>query len=295
MIRILALGVTLAAAGCSGSKADVATRVVRDLAGRDVAVPVSVRRVVSIVPSCTELLFAAGAGDLVVGVTTYCEYPPEAARVTKIGDLRVNYEAVLALRPDLVVSSHDLAARSNDQLRGLGLRVLCVDPKSVADIGAAIRLLGDVAGRKEAAEASAAAFERRIEEVARRVRDVGRRPTVYIEASSQPHAAAPGMTADEIIRLAGGTNIITESHAGMWMPIAWEVVLARDPEVVVVAHEYPPHPRERPGWSGLRAVRAGRVRDWDKAHFMYPTPRLATGLELLARELHPERFDAKDR
>lgn len=294
-MKRIALVFVLALTGCPAPRPGVATRVVRDLEGREVSVPVEVRRVVSIVPSVTELTFAAGAGDLVVGDTTYCDYPPEAKDRPKIGDIRVNYEAVVALKPDLIVSSHDLAARSNGQLRGLGLPVFCVDPKSVAEIGAAIRLLGEVTHRAAAAEKAAKDFESRVAEVLRRVRNVERRPTVYIEASSQPHAAAPGMTADEIIRLAGGTNIITESYAGKWIPISWELVLSRDPEFIVVAHTYAPHPRERPGWAGLRAVKSGRVFDWDKSHFMYPTPRLAGGLELLAKTLHPECFDASHR
>jgi iron complex transport system substrate-binding protein len=258
-------------------------------------VPVTVKRVVSIVPSLTEMLFAAGAGDLVVGVTKYCDYPPEAKSIPKIGDMRVNYEAVVALAPDLIVSSHDLAARSNEQLRGLGYPVLCLDPKNLEEVAAGLRLLGGVTGRSESAERAAVEHERRVEAILARVRNVTRRPTVYLEASSQPHAAAPGMTADEIIRLAGGTNIITETHAGKWIPISWELVLSRDPEVIVVAHEYAPRPWDRPGWSDLRAVKGKRVHEFDKAHFLFPTPRLAKGLEELAKVLHPECFDEKDR
>ena len=291
-MRKLAILLFVLLAGCPAPKERVPTRKIRDLAGREVPVPVDVKRIVSIVPSVTEMLFAAGAGDLVVGVTTYCDYPPEAMQVAKIGDMRVNYEAVVTLKPDLIVSSHDLAAKSNEQLRGLGYPVLGLDPKNLAEIAAGLRLLGEVTGRREAAERAAVEHERRVEAILARVGKVTRRPTVYLEATSQPHAAAPGMTADEIIRLAGGTNIITESYAGKWIPISWEVVLSRDPEFIVVAHKYDPQPRERPGWAGLQAVKAGRVFEWDKAHFMYPTPRLAVGLELLARALHPECFDA---
>jgi len=157
-----------------------------------------------------------------------------------------------------------------------------------------LRLLGDVTGRRAPAEAAATAFEKRVASVVERVKDVKRRPTVYLEATSTPHAAAPGMTADEIIRLAGGTNIITEAHAGKWIPISWELVLARDPEFVIVAHDYTPFPWERPGWGDLRASK-GERRIFDEAEFQYPTPRLALGLERLARLLHPECFDEKDR
>ena len=288
------LAILILAIGC-GRPADKApVRVIRDLTGANVEVPVKVERIVSVVPSATELVFAAGAGDLVVGVTTWCDYPPEAARIAKIGDMRVNYEAVVALKPDLIVSANNLAARTNEQLRGLGLRVLCLDPQSLADIGFAIRLLGDVTGRRDAADRAAAEFDRRVAAVLERVKDVKRRPTVYLEASSTPHAAAPGMTGDEIIRLAGGTNIITETHAGKWIPISWELVLSRDPEFVIVAHDYTPYPWDRPGWSGLQASKKEKLM-FDKAEFMFPTPRLATGLERLARLLHPECFDEKNK
>lgn len=288
------LAILILAIGC-GRPADKApVRVVRDLTGAAIEVPVKVERIVSVVPSATELVFAAGAGDLVVGVTTWCTYPPEAARIAKIGDMRVNYEAVVALNPDLIVSSHDLAARTNEQLRGLNLRVLTIDPKSMSDIGLALRLLGEVTGRRDSAEQAATAFDKRVASVLDRVKNVSRRPTVYLEASSTPHAAAPGMTGDEIIRLAGGTNVITETHAGKWIPISWELVLSRDPEFVIVAHDYAPFPWDRTGWSELRASKKENLK-FDKAEFMYPTPRLAAGLERLARLLHPECFDEKNR
>ncbi|HZL72756.1 MAG TPA: helical backbone metal receptor [Planctomycetota bacterium] len=288
------LAILILAVGC-GRPADKApVRVIRDLTGATLEIPVKVERIVSVVPSATELVFAAGAGDLVVGVTTFCEYPPEAARIAKIGDMRVNYEAIVALKPDLIVSANNLAARTNEQLRGLGLRVLCLDPQSLADIGLSIRLLGEVTGRREAAEKAASDFDRRVSSVLERVKNVKHRPTVYLEASSTPHAAAPGMTGDEIIRLAGGTNVITETHAGKWIPISWELVLSRDPEFVIVAHDYTPFPWDRTGWSGLRASKKEKLK-FDKGEFMYPTPRLAAGLERLARLLHPECFDEKDR
>lgn len=284
------LAVLLLSGGCRRSAPDVPVRVIRDLNGVPVEVPVKIERIVSVVPSATELVFAAGAGDLLVGVTTWCVYPPEATRIAKIGDMRVNYEAVVALKPDLVVSAQNLAAGTNEQLRGLGLRVLSIDPQSLSDVGLALRLLGDVTGRREASEKASADFECRVAGILKRVKDVARRPTVYLEASSQPHAAAPGMTADEIIRLAGGTNIITESHAGKWIPISWELVLSRDPDFVIVAHDYTPYPWDRPGWSNLKAAKKPKIQ-FDKAEFMFPTPRLADGLEHLARTLHPECFE----
>ncbi len=254
--------------------------------------PADPRRIVSIVPGCTELLYAVGAGDRVVGVTEYCTWPPEAARKEKVGSLVLNHERIAALRPDLVVSSEDLAAPSNAALRKAGYPVLCVDPRDFAGIAAALRSLGRAVGCAEGGERAAVDLERRVAELTSRLAGAATRPTVYLEASSQPHAAGPGMTGDELIRLAGGRNVITESFAGRWVPVSWEAVLARDPEVVVVVHDYEPGPEARPGYASMRAVKSGRVHRFDKNHFMYPTPRLLLGFEELARALHPECFDA---
>jgi iron complex transport system substrate-binding protein len=98
------------------------------------------------------------------------------------------------------------------------------------------------------------------------------------------------MTAHEVILKAGGTNIFTEGRAGKWLPVSWEAVLARDPEFVVVAHEYEPQPSKRPGWAAMSAVKAGRVHVFERDFFMFPTPRMAIGLEKLARVLHPEKW-----
>lgn len=253
------------------------------------------RRIVSIVPSSTEFLYAVGAGDQVVGVTSYCLYPPEARSKEIIGNMHLSFERILALKPDLVVSSEDIAAKSNEHLRGMGLRVLCLDPRNLADIAGALRTLGRETGHVPEAERAAAEFEMRVADVERRLRTATAIPSVYLEATSQPHAAAPGTAAHEVIVKARGRNIITESFAGKWIPISWETVLARDPDVIVWAHEYPPLPPSRPGWDGLSAVKAGRAHAFEKDHFMFPTPRLAGGLERLARVVHPECFDEKAR
>lgn len=281
--------VPLAVAAVVVAAAAMATR---NRAAGERPIPENPRRIVSLLPSCTELLFAVGAGDRVVAVSDYCAFPPEAAGKPRIGGLTLDFERIAALDPDLIVTADDLHHRANRQLRDAGYAVLALDPKSFADVAQALRRLGVATGCAEGGERAAANLERRVAETVRRMESARGRPTVYLEATAQPHAAGPGMTGDELIRLAGGRNIVTETHAGRWVPISWEAVLARDPEVVVVAHDYEPGPEARPGFAGLRAAKAGRVHRIDKAFVMFPTPRLAEGLELLARILHSECFDA---
>ena len=157
-----------------------------------------------------------------------------------------------------------------------------------------MRQLGALTGHEQEAERAASDVERRILAISTAVAKATTKPSVYVEASSQPHAAAPGMPAHEVIEKAGGRNIITEAFAGKWVPISWEAVLSRDPEFIVIAHEEQPASDTRPGWKDLSAVKAGRVHVISKDYFVYPTPRLVTGLEKLARILHPECFDAKN-
>lgn len=264
----------------------------RNRAAGERPLPADPRRIISLLPSCTELLYAVGAGDRVVAVSDYCAHPPEALAKPRIGGLSLNLERIAALNPDLIVSADDLHHRANGQLREAGYAVLTLDPKSFAEIAQTLRKLGAATGCPDGGERAARDLERRVAEISARVEAARERPSVYLEATSQPHAAGPGMTGDEVIRLAGGRNIVTETHAGKWVPISWEAVLARDPEFVVIAHDYEPGPEARPGFGGMRAAKAGRVHRIDKAFLMFPTPRLAEGLERVARILHPECFDA---
>ena len=275
-MRRLALLVCLA--GCTRPAPPAVTRDFVDARGKTVAVPYPPRRIVSIVPGATELLFAAGAGGQVVGVTTYCDHPPEARTRAKIGDIVVDMERLMALQPDLVVTSWSVTRQTTAQIEARGFPVFAVDPTNLEEIARAIRTLGEVTGHEADASAAAAALLERV----RSVKSVPG-PTFYFEHSGDPiGTTGPESYAGDALRRAGGRNIFE----GGWKMIDWEAVVARDPEIILIAHDQRERLKGRAGWAELRAVKAGRVHTVAKEHFVYPTPRLVEGLEEAARIFH---------
>ncbi|MBI2931453.1 MAG: cobalamin-binding protein [Planctomycetes bacterium] len=245
-------------------------------------------RIVSIVPSVTEMLFAVGAGEQVVGVTTYCAYPPEAQSKEKVGDLTVNVERIVALKPDVVMTAEHMTRDACRALDRFGIRVLDVTAESLEEIAGQLQRLGRLTGHREQGEEAARRLLDRVRVVEEGVRGKPM-PTVFVEFSSDPiwSVSSRGYAGD-VIRRAGGRNIV-EDLAGAWGAVSWEVVLSRDPDVILVAHDRTADVTSRPGWSGLKAVKGGRVHVVPKEAFVYPTARLADGLELAARLLHEAR------
>ncbi len=242
-------------------------------------------RIVSIVPSVTEMLFAVGAGDQVVGVTTYCEHPPEAKAKEKVGDIVVNVEKVLALRPECVMSVERMTRETNRALEKRGIRVVEIYGESFEEIAAQLRRLGRLTGHPERGEEAARAIEARVRAVEERVKGKPA-PSFFFESSFDPlWSVSPRGYAGDAIRRAGGRNVM-DDLPGAWGMVSWEVVLKRDPDVIFIAHGQTKDLASRAGWANLKAVRAGRVHVVPKEAFIYPTPRLADGLELAARLLH---------
>jgi iron complex transport system substrate-binding protein len=246
-----------------------------DSRGKTVTVAWPPRRIVSIIPSATELLFAVGAGEQVVGVTTYCDWPPEAKAKPKIGDIVVDYERLANLKPDLVVTFWSLTRKTAAEIEGKGYPVFSVESRSLEEIISSLRTIGVLTGHEIQAESCAAALEARVKAVSR---EPG--PTFYFEHSAEPlGTAGPETYTGDALRRAGGRNIFDDG----WKLIDWESVMARDPEIILIAHDRNEDFEKRAGWSKLRAVSHKRVYFVPKEHFVYPTPRLADGLEEAAR------------
>jgi iron complex transport system substrate-binding protein len=273
-VRKLLLLILLA--GCT-KPADppAATRDFVDARGKNVKVAYPPRRIVSIIPSTTELLFAVGAGDQVAGVTTYCDWPPEAKAKPKIGDIVVDYERLATLKPDIVVTSWSTTKKASAEIEGKGYALFSVEPRSFEEIAASLRKLGALTGHDAEGERAAAALETRVKAVA-----ASPGPTVYIEHSPEPlGTTGPDTYMGDAVRRAGGRNVFE----GGWHLVDWESVMARDPEVILIAHDRKTGYEQRAGWANLRAVKNRRVYFVAKEGYMYPTPRLADGLEEAAR------------
>jgi len=293
--RTSAIAALLCAAALAAA-APAGAALVRDAVGRSVAVPEAPRRIVSLAPNITEILYAVGAGDLVVGVTDYCEWPPEAARKPHVGGfVNPSIEAVAALDPDLVLATAD-GNRPEDveRIAGLGIPVYTVDTRSVAEILRTIDTVGELVGRGKPARALVGELAARREAVRARVAGLPPVP-VFVAIDRRPLiSAADGTFVGEMIALAGGRNVAGDSPV-KYPVVSMERLLAADPAVIVDATDADRPDdaaaaarwRELPGAAALTAVRTGRVHAVGDGSFFIPGPRIMDRLEHLARLLHP--------
>ncbi|HVJ99335.1 MAG TPA: helical backbone metal receptor [Gemmatimonadales bacterium] len=287
IVRRLVLAVAPALLACGTPAAGTGgTVVVVDDAGDSVSVRAPASRVVSLIPATTELLFAIGAGSAVVGRTEWCDYPPEALRVTNLGPgINPNLEAVLSVRPDLVVlynSAQHAAAAA--RLRELGIPALRINTDALADVGRVGRLLGRLTGHLSGADSMSAAFDIALA-AAGATRRRERRPRVLILAWEQPPMTlGRGSFLSELVERAGGENLFGDV-ASSSAPVSIEAVSARDPDLILTAANGPASIVDRPEWQVVRAVRERRLLRISGTEYDRPGPRSPGAIRALAARL----------
>jgi|CZCA01.1.fsa_nt_gi iron complex transport system substrate-binding protein len=265
-----------------------------DALGREVKVDLPVEAIVSIAPSNTEILFALGLGEKVVGVTEACDYPEDAKSKPKVGQVEMNIEKIANISPDLVVAVASMQLPVIETLSSLGIPVLALDPKNLSDVLDSITLVGKVTGREEAARLLVERLKSRIQDIQRKaakaVAGEGR-PRVFVEIWDDPlMTAGPGTFIDELIRLAGGENIAGD--AGMeWPEFSLEVVIERDPDVIITVWREPEDVCTRPAWSRISACKTRRIQQVNPDILTRPGPRLVEGLAELLEIMHPGSID----
>jgi len=290
LVRLLSLLVLLAAAhqGWTDQKDGEVT----DGVGRRVKVPAAPKRIVSLAPNTTEILFALGLGDKVVGVTNFCDYPPEAKQKTKVGGMvNPSLEAISFLRPDLVLAT--VAGNRPEtvtRLEKLGIPVFVVNPKDLQGVLSSIEQVGQVTGRREAATLLVQRLRERVKQVMRRVAGLKRPRVLYVLWSDPLIVPGKGTFLDDLIQRAGGESIST--GASIPYPLfSLEEVVARAPEVIIVSKGHGQDDqtllRRWRDLPTLPAVKAGRLYTIDGDLLNRPGPRIVDGLEALARILHP--------
>ncbi len=267
-----------------------------DQTGHTVTMPAAPRRIVSLVPGVTEILFAIGAQDAIVGVTDFCDYPPDARRKARVGDmLAPNLETLVSLKPDLVVATRSGNREETfDQLKRLGLLVYLVDePPSIAGVLRLVGGLGQLTGRQAAAAAVVAGVERRIASVRQRVAGRSRPRVLYVLWPEPLIVPGRGSLISELIASAGGESVTADQAQG-YPRMSLEAAVGRAPEVIILArHGAGTGPAAREQWQRLEslpAIRSGRLYAADGDLLHRYGPRVADGLELLARLIHPEAF-----
>lgn len=275
--------------------ANVSAHAYVDDAGRRVYFAKSPARIVSLAPSITEILFAVGAGEQVVGVTDFCDFPPEVSAKQKIGYSNPNLESLVALQPDLVIAPMDFvkpdAIEKLDQLK---IPLFILSDKNVEEIFVHIQTLGRIVGRSPQADALAMDLRQQVAAVTRRVQNKPRVRTLYVLNSQPLITVGPGSFIHQLIGMAGGTNVAARS-AGSYPRLNIEAVLQEDPEVLVfpVGKSEGISEEEQQAWrrwSTMSAVKRGRLHRISSDWLNRPGPRIGKGLAALAKILHPDEF-----
>lgn len=267
----------------------------RDMTGRDVTLAASPQRIVSLVPSVTEILYALGAEQLLVGVTDFCDFPPEARRRPKVGGMVApSLEAIIALRPDLVIATNEGTREDTfTQLSRVGVPVYLVAAHHVADVTSLMRRLGELTGREAAAGPLVAGLEQRIEAVKKAVLPLARPRVLYVLWPEPLIVPGRGAIVTELIQLAGGQSL-TADDPDAWPRYSLEAAVAKSPEVILLAnHGAGTGAVAVDKWkrlTSLPAVKSGRLLSVNGDLLHRYGPRFVDGLEQLARAIHPEAF-----
>ena len=260
-------------------------RTVSDARGVAVTLKAAPQRIVSLTPGTTEMLFALGAGSRVVGDTTWCNYPPAAQRVPKIGDLTPNYERIVAAHPDLVVVDDVAEKTAPARLEHLRIPFFVIHPTTYRNVEDTLVTLGRALGQDRQGEAARSAMERqRAGAVAASQSLPKKSPRVLIVVGTGPLWAAGRNTfIGDVVRLAGGS--VLGDPAGSYIPLTKEWVIGHPPDVILASPRDQAALRRDPVLSHLSAVRSGRMADTNGDALMRPGPRLGDGLATVSQTL----------
>lgn len=263
---------------------------VTDATGVDITLDQAPERVVMLVPSDTEIVYAIGAGELAVGADAYSDYPPEAAGLPRVGDVNTNIEAVAALNPDLVLASSSMNAAAVDSLRQLGIKVYASDPQTLEETIAHIERLGVLLNRQAEAQAVTDSMRADMQFVADKVKDA-EPVTVYLEFSPG-WTVGTGTFLDDLVTQAGGVNIATAQPG--WYEVDSEAVISQNPQVILYPQidgvDFLEGILSRPGWEQIDAVKNDRVHGVKNDPLVRVGPRLTDGLLDIAAAIHPDLF-----
>ncbi len=273
---------------------------IADDLGRPVTMAARPQRIVSLSPSSTEILFAIGAGDQVVGVTQFCNYPAEVKTRQQVGGFSaatLSVEKIVALKPDLVISAGAIQKPVIEALERAQIPVFAVEPTTLEAVYGRIESVGRLTGHAVEASRLAVQMNERVNAVKAKVKNVpaADRPKVFYEVWNEPlMTIGPGSLIGQMIEVSGGVNIFAEVKQ-QYAEVSAEEVVKRNPDVIMGPDVHGSELQmaklqTRPGWGAISAVKGGRIAlvvdDLVSRH----TPRLVDGLESIARALYPKLF-----
>ena len=271
-------------------------RIIVDDLGRNVTIPEKPTRIISLYPSFTETLFALGAGEKVVGVTKYCDYPPAASQKEQVGGVTtVDLEKVVTLNPDLILVDARLQKELVNGLENFGLTVIALYPKNLEEIIENIRLIGRVTGYESEAIKLTADIEKRVKFITDRTKGLAdsERPRVFYLVWYDPlKTMGPGSLVDELLQLAGGQNIAADAKEEV-AAYSFEMVVQHNPQIIILAGGSMTSItvddlKALEQWQVIDAVKQDKVYIIDAALTAGARPRIVDGLEMITKCLHPE-------
>ena len=267
--------------------------------GREVTLAGPAQKIVSLAPSNTEILFAIGAGDQVIGRDQLSDYPEEAKDVTDVGQTfqTLNTELIVSLKPDLVLLAEINPSEHAKTLEDLGLTVYYLkNPLTLEELCGNLEIVAQLTGHEEETVTLIESLKARVAAVDEKVASVSSRPTVFYELDgtdpAKPFTAGKGTFITQLIERAGGQNIAADLEG--YPQLSLEQVVAANPTFILLGDaRYGVSPEsiaQRPGWENLSAIKNGQVLPFNDDLVSRPGPRLVDAFEELAKLLHPEAF-----
>lgn len=298
-MSLIILALLILMASCSShrnqnSSSTTETREVTDEAGRRVRLATHIDRIVSLAPNLTEIVYAVGAGDRLVGRTKYCDYPAEVKNVAEIGDtMTPSIERIIALKPQVVlVSTASQLEAFTRQLDEQGIAVYVTNPHSLEEVFRSIATLGDLFGTHERAEKLVSDLRRRADAVSAAVKET--KPiTVFYQVSNEPlYTIGRESYLTDLVQRAGGLSVTADVPTS-FPRFSGEAALAARPEAIILptgGSMGNANSTVAPSLKNSPAAQNNRVFKINEDHLSRPGPRLVDGLEAMARALHPEAF-----
>lgn len=271
---------------------------VTDAVGNDVTLETAPANIVSMMPSNTEILFALGLADEIVGVSDYDDYPEEAQEKEKIGGQEFNVEAIIGLDPDVVFgheSAFGIGEEGYKQIEDAGIPVFVVkNATSFEETYETITTIGQLTGKHDEAEKIIDDMKSKVEEVLAKVEEIEEEKTVFVETSPAPDIYTPGQNTyiQELLDMIGAKNIADDGEA--WFVMDPEEIVNRNPEVIIVMYDFIDTAVEdvyaRDGFDTVTAIQEEQVIQVNESLTSRAGPRLAEGLEVFAKAIYPEVF-----
>ncbi|GAB6006214.1 ABC transporter substrate-binding protein [Geobacillus vulcani] len=269
---------------------------VKDGLGEDVTIKAEPKKIVSLIPSNTEIAYALGLGDKIVGVSGFDNYPEDVKTKTKIGGMEFNVEKIISLKPDLVLAHASSAHNSRDglkQLKDAGITVLVVnDAKSFDDVYASIELIGKATGASDKAKQVIDEMKEKLAQIQEKAKQIpaDKQANVWIEVSPPPqlYTAGKGTFMDEMLQVISAKNVAGSLEG--WPMVTEEKAVAYKPDVIITTYGGAKQVFARAAWKDVPAVKNKRVYDVNTDLVSRPGPRLVEGVEELAKAVYPDVF-----